>query len=203
MKRSRSDEAREVLARNPKQKLFESGIPCKKCSGFTARIALVKGIFSGVKCVNCSNAHSKLTHKKIRSTSEGREKTRAQGRAKSATPEGRAKRSAQSKQYRLIPGFIEKRRAQGLAWAKENPERHRAKFAKYRAAKLKRTPKWADLGAIQQFYKNCPEGHHVDHIIPLQGKLVSGLHVLENLQYLPAAENCGKCNKFDPWTFAT
>jgi hypothetical protein len=58
------------------------------------------------------------------------------------------------------------------------------------------TPAWANLYEIEQFYNNCPEGFHVDHIIPLAGKLVCGLHVLTNLQYLPAKENLTKSNKF-------
>lgn len=62
---------------------------------------------------------------------------------------------------------------------------------------IRRTPKWADLEAIKEYYKNCKEGYHVDHIIPLQGKLVSGLHVENNLQYLTAYDNLSKGNKFD------
>lgn len=58
------------------------------------------------------------------------------------------------------------------------------------------TPSWADVGAISCFYKNRPEGYHVDHIIPLNGELVSGLHVENNLQYLPAKENLSKSNKY-------
>jgi hypothetical protein len=56
-------------------------------------------------------------------------------------------------------------------------------------------PLWADLEQIKEIYRNRPEGCHVDHIIPLRGKLVSGLHVENNLQYLPAKDNLSKGNK--------
>ena len=39
--------------------------------------------------------------------------------------------------------------------------------------------------------------HHVDHIIPLHGKLVSGLHVESNLQVITQAANCTKSNKYE------
>jgi len=67
---------------------------------------------------------------------------------------------------------------------------------KRRSAKKYRTPAWANLDAIKTIYANCPEGYHVDHVIPLQGKLVSGLHIESNLQYLPASENAKKFNKY-------
>jgi len=66
------------------------------------------------------------------------------------------------------------------------------------AGKKLRTPPWANLKAIRDIYKLCPRGHHVDHIIPLHGKLVSGLHVPHNLQYLEPRENSSKHARFEP-----
>lgn len=74
----------------------------------------------------------------------------------------------------------------------------RQREAKRRAAKLKRLPSWADTKAIEDMYANCPPGYEVDHIIPLQGELVSGLHIATNLQYLSIEENRSKSNKFTP-----
>ena len=67
--------------------------------------------------------------------------------------------------------------------------------AKRKAAKLKATPKFANLEKIKEIYKNCPKGYQVDHIVPLQGKNVCGLHVEWNLQYLTPSENLSKHNK--------
>jgi hypothetical protein len=67
--------------------------------------------------------------------------------------------------------------------------------AKRRALKLKATPRFANLNKIKEIYKNCPKGYTVDHIVPLQGKEVCGLHVEWNLQYLTPSENSSKSNK--------
>ena len=62
---------------------------------------------------------------------------------------------------------------------------------------------WSELDAIQQVYRISAEltestgiQHNVDHDIPLNGKNVSGLHVLANLKILTAEENVAKSNNF-------
>ena len=57
-------------------------------------------------------------------------------------------------------------------------------------------PAWADKGAIKTFYDECPDGYQVDHVIPLRGNNISGLHVENNLQYLTLSENSRKGNSF-------
>lgn len=69
---------------------------------------------------------------------------------------------------------------------------------KREAAKKQRTPLWADINAIKEFYLNVPEGYEVDHIVPIQGTLASGLHVVHNLQYLTRIDNIKKRHFFVP-----
>jgi 5-methylcytosine-specific restriction endonuclease McrA len=72
-----------------------------------------------------------------------------------------------------------------------------ARNALYRVERAKRSVIWADLTKIKEMYANCPKGLHVDHIIPLKGELVSGLHVHNNLQYLSPEDNMQKGNRFE------
>jgi hypothetical protein len=68
---------------------------------------------------------------------------------------------------------------------------------KHMVAKRNQMPSWADEQKIKDIYANRPSGYHVDHILPLQGKLVCGLHVENNLQYLTSKENFSKHNKYE------
>ena len=87
-------------------------------------------------------------------------------------------------------------------WRANNP--HLVEYGQNRRKEVRRraTPKWADLAAIKQLYlerarisKESGVEYHVDHIVPLQGKIVCGLHVHYNLQILMAAENLRKHNR--------
>ena len=89
---------------------------------------------------------------------------------------------------------------------KKRPDKVAAKAARRRTFKQKATPPWLTkehFEEIQEFYTlaqelawlNEGEVFHVDHIIPIRGKNVCGLHVPWNLQLLPATKNLRKSNK--------
>lgn len=88
-------------------------------------------------------------------------------------------------------------RKAGRVKRQKYPAAKLAETRKRQADKLQRTPAWADLKVIRNFYENCPIGYEVDHIIPLRGGTVSGLHVPENLQYLTSLQNKIKGNRYD------
>lgn len=89
--------------------------------------------------------------------------------------------------------------AANLRWIQKHRGKARAQRALRKAHVKLHTPAWADKEAIKFFYECRPAGCHVDHIIPLRGEAVCGLHVAENLQWLPASENCRKRNRFKPY----
>ena len=86
-------------------------------------------------------------------------------------------------------------RAYSKAYSAANPD-YVKRWNDLRAAAIKRaTPPWVDLAPIKAFYVARPKGHHVDHIEPLHADDRCGLHVLWNLQYLPAEDSLRKYNK--------
>lgn len=98
----------------------------------------------------------------------------------------------------------EKRAAQHADWARRNLDKRRATSAKRKAAKLRATPKWVNWGKVRAIYRQAKRLQdytgvpmHVDHIVPLQGQNVCGLHWEGNLQILSASENCKKFNKWN------
>ena len=79
----------------------------------------------------------------------------------------------------------------------EQKARHASKQSLRCRRMQKACPPWADQRAITAIYLAAQQqGMHVDHVIPLQGKFVSGLHVETNLQLLTPTANYRKRNKF-------
>ena len=115
-----------------------------------------------------------------------------------ASPEGKAKRAA----YAATPAA----KASYAKYVKANAGKFRAKQAKRRAAQIERTPDWLtndELDYMKSIYAIAVEAQkiegeekHVDHLVPLRGEDVSGLHVPWNLVLLPAIDNIKKSNKF-------
>jgi hypothetical protein len=106
-----------------------------------------------------------------------------------------------------------------IEWQRKNKERHAIKVKRWKSknkahlafkAMQRRkhvkvaTPSWADMDSIRLRYleANTMGGltgvaHHVDHIIPLQGENVCGLHVQSNLRAIPASHNIKKANRLE------
>lgn len=84
----------------------------------------------------------------------------------------------------------------------------RQRTKKYKVSKRAATPVWADMEKIASIYRIAAEltertgtPYHVDHIVPINGRLVCGLHCEANLQILEGSENARKRNAFDPWAY--
>ena len=99
-----------------------------------------------------------------------------------------------------------KLKEQQKKYRRANPDKMNAKWAKRNAKKIQATPPWLTkehLSAIRMYYTESKAlekvtgiKHHVDHIVPLQGKNVCGLHVPWNLNVLTATENTAKNNSY-------
>lgn len=106
----------------------------------------------------------------------------------------------------LLSEKRKKLRFENIEKFKENEKRYRKNHSSYylaqcnkrRADKLQATPKWADMQKIKEIYDDAKnKGLTVDHVIPLKGKLVCGLHVETNMQLLTNIENSQKGNRYE------
>jgi hypothetical protein len=165
---------------------YFTGIPCK------ARHVSVRMTDRG-SCVECRRERERATYKD-RYESKIKPRLQTKENRKKAAEKIAAIRSSWTEEQKAAHRESAKLRSRD--WRKNNPGHRNALNAKYNADKKKRTPSWADTKQIVEIYNNCPKGFHVDHIIPLRARNVSGLHVHYNLQYLPAIDNMRKNNRW-------
>ena len=124
---------------------------------------------------------------------------RDKDRARSMNPERKTKAIARLNAWNAANP--ERSKARVKAWEAANPGKVLAKAAKRRAAELRSMPKWADKEKIEKVYalaarfRSLGCDFHVDHVIPLQGRNVCGLHVHNNLEIIEASKNRSKSNQ--------
>ena len=114
--------------------------------------------------------------------------------------------SIKAAQKKCVDRLRPQRNAYSRAYGKANRAYFNAKNKEYVGKKINATPPWLTEDhskEMQGFYwlaqdlgRVTGEPYHVDHIVPLQGKNVCGLHVPWNLQILPAYLNLRKSNSF-------
>lgn len=185
---------------------YFSGRPC--VNGHIADRLVSNGT-----CVICSNDRLKRWSDKNKDRLTANHRRHVERDPISYAQKARARYEAK-REYRLAQtakwhaSNKEKSRAIKAAWKKRNRPYGAADANKRRAMKLDATPRWADHDAILAIYAECARitretgiRHHVDHIIPLRGKNVRGLHVHYNLQVLEARQNISKgCRLLEPTT---
>lgn len=125
----------------------------------------------------------------------------------------RAKEICEREYQAIYEEYLRKKRILTNKWNNNNRDKLRESIKKYSitekglyaSSKRNATRKgkyksacvdlsWEERKLIGKFYKNCPEGYEVDHIIPISK---GGKHCLSNLQYLTREENRSKSAKLN------
>jgi hypothetical protein len=172
------------------------------------------------KCSICKNSKDLFSFHKDKSTTSGyktacKECTNVKRKNRynenpydkqyKALPEVKEKEKQYAKNYRNVNS--EKVKKSIAEWSRNNKDKRLATVLKYKYSKQKATASWdseltefvteeaANLCKIREQVTGFK--WHIDHVIPLQGKNVCGLHVWNNLQLLPAKINQSKGNRYE------
>ena len=177
---------------------------CETCLGCFVKQRLRGGT---KECKPCGNKRRVTTWK-----NENRERTRLLNRKSAAKPECKKRKAEYTRRYQAA--HLEAGAAKTRRWRANKPERAKEVEAKYKRNNheklltrynVRRHHKkllWANPKDVGVFYDSARRvseclgiPHEVDHIIPLQGRKVCGLHIPENLQVLTRDANRAKGNK--------
>ena len=194
--------SRESGAKN--LKYFFTGVPCK--------LGHLGARDLSSQCIVCKRARTN----RWKGENQDKVSTYAE-RYRSEMSEEQRKRYQETnrkyrrKRYAEDPEFRARKQQEYREWLAQNPEKARASAAKSRAKNPHkialydlvkdpdrglRVPGWIEVEKTRSIYLEARQvGDEVDHIMPLLGDVVSGLHVPENLQLLPMAANRSKASK--------
>jgi hypothetical protein len=194
----RSQEEAKLLG----ERFFFTGKPCK-------RGHVTERYVSTNTCVQC---HAEAALRWKTNNPEKRRKNldawkkRNKNKHESYVKKAKAKNPQQYNKYSAdwVRRNPEKRKQVSASYTKRNLDKALARTNARRARLIKACPPWSDLKAIQKLYEDRKQRsldtgvtYHVDHIVPLHGKTVCGLHVPQNLRLIPATENFRKGAKID------
>jgi hypothetical protein len=187
-------------------KHYFTGVPCKRGHISLRNVA-------NANCMECSR--EKQAERMKNPIEKAKQSSRSvvcyMNRRKN-DPEFKAKDNAYrikwTAEKKKDPEYRAKCNARAEELRKLNPVRHREKVARHKMAKLKRMPKWLSkenrqsikaIYAMRDWLNMTMFGikYEVDHIIPIRGEIVSGLHVPENLQIIKAMQNSIKGNSYE------
>lgn len=163
--------------------------------------------YSDKRAKDGKQSQCKTCHKSFYQTEHGK-----RVKSKSYDPKKRSEyyQCNKTREQERNAAYYQTYKSQRLSYGKKHYQQNKSKYLEYtrtRQAKLlQRTPTWLNVDQkkeIQEFYwlaKDLTavsgETYHVDHIVPLQGENVCGLHVPWNLQILPADINLSKGNRY-------
>ena len=184
--------------------IYDVGIPCRK-GHTTGRYTVSR------KCVQCAKDAALAWNKANADKAKQHSKKYRESHREQANERNRVWRQANPD--RVARNNLVWQKANwdkyldiSASWKRRNRGHVNAKTKERRLSQIQRTPKWLtdqDFADIKKFYDLAHElsqaygfPWHVDHIIPLKGKIVSGLHVVDNLQVIPGSENSRKGNRF-------
>lgn len=162
--------------------------------------------YQGVPCKNGHSGVRFVTNADCVECAKNRQLTKSRKEYLVTYRKNNEKLKAYQETYQKTYEQTAKVKAIRAQYRKNNAGKWTAKTRRYQLAKDNRTPKWLSLDdhwMIGEVYelavlrtKHFGFKWHVDHVIPLQGELASGLHVLHNLQVIPATDNLSKSNRF-------